>query len=414
MNRQAGEAASPGHGELVKALGLLIRIEMDADMSGGNAIESFMAVTGASKEVAAQHLAMARGNVDAAVAAFFDAADAGMEPTGGLEEEPGLPPRDAASSTATVDSILASVKESKGSGKGDSRDVGKGSGKGDDAPGNSIMIAIVFFADGFMVDDDPQPDKDPEPAPEETAAPVQRRTGMMGLSDLKPSRGRRGPRPKLPKLKPLRSYDTPDNQEFLKQVKAGKVPKEFQKRDESGRPVPVSIAIEDVRPKSYDELSKAIQEMEKEEEEEMGGSQAKPAPTLFTGAGHTLSSGSSSSATAGASVASGGVSHGGGSGADPALLSLVSAGAPVVDESKPATTLQLRLSTGARSRARLNLDHTVADVWRLVAAQMGLDAFRAASNHELAAGFPPKPLRDPSVTIKDADLANASVTHRSS
>jgi len=408
--------ASVGHLELIKALGLSIRIEIEAAMSDGNAIENFMAVTGASKEVAAQHLAMARGNVDAAVAAFFDGAEDGMEmPTGGLEEDPGPSPADA-SSTAAVESILASVKGAKGSGKGDSRDAGKGSGKDGDTSGNSMMIAIVFFADGFMVDDDPQPDKDPEPAPEEPAAPVQRRTGMMGLSDLKPSRGRRGPRPKLPKLKPLRSYDTPENQEFLKQVKAGRLPKEFQKRDESGAPIPVSIGIEDVRPKSYAELSKIIQEMEKEEEEETGGSQAKPAPTLFAGAGHTLSSGSSSTATAGASAASGaGASRGGGSGADPALLALVSAGgAPVVDESKPATTLQLRLSTGARSRARLNLDHTVADVWRLVAAQMGLDAFRAASNHELAAGFPPKPLKDPSVTIKDADLANASVTHRSS
>jgi len=201
--------ASVGHLELIKALGLSIRIEIEAAMSDGNAIENFMAVTGASKEVAAQHLAMARGNVDAAVAAFFDGAEDGMEmPTGGLEEDPGPSPADA-SSTAAVESILASVKGAKGSGKGDSRDAGKGSGKDGDTSGNSMMIAIVFFADGFMVDDDPQPDKDPEPAPEEPAAPVQRRTGMMGLSDLKPSRGRRGPRPKLPKLKPLRSYDTP-------------------------------------------------------------------------------------------------------------------------------------------------------------------------------------------------------------
>lgn len=377
-------------------------------MSDGNSIELFMSVTGASRETAAQHLNMARGNMDEAVAAFFE---------GGGEVAESAPPEPAAPgvSGSAVDSILQSVKGEKGSGKGDPRDSGKGAGKGDGRPDNSKMIAIVFFSDGFMVDDDPDLSKEPEAAPEEAAAPAPRRTGMMGLNDLKPSRGSRGPRPKLPKLKPLRSYDTPENKEFLEQVKAGRLPKELQKRDENGQPIPVSLGIEDVRPKSYEELSKALKEMEQEEAEEKGSSPAKPAPTLFTGAGHTLSSGNSSSAGPGAPTASRTGSGGSGSGADPAILKLVSAGVePKADESKPVTTIQLRLSTGARCRAKLNLDHTVADLWRLVAAQMGIDAFRAASGHELAAGFPPKPLSDPSVTIKDADLANAAVTHRCS
>jgi len=61
---------------------------------------------------------------------------------------------------------------------------------------------------------------------------------------------------------------------------------------------------------------------------------------------------------------------------------------------------------------KLNLDSTVADLWRVVAAEMGQAAFAAASQHALSAGFPPKPLTDLKATIKDADLANSSVTHR--
>merc|ERR1712187_401202 len=94
------------------------------------------------------------------------------------------------------------------------------------------------------------------------------------------------------------------------------------------------------------------------------------APTLFTGAGQTLSS----SATPASSGAVAGSASGGY--CDPALLKLVRAApAPEVSESKPATNIQLRLSSGARVKARLNLDHTVADLWRLVAREMGSDAF---------------------------------------
>merc|ERR1711948_127384 len=242
-------------------------------------------------------------------------------------------------------------------------------------------------------------------------------TGMMSLDQLKQqTRSSRGPMPKLPKLKPLRSYDAPGSKEFLDAIKAGRVPSELQKRDEAGNPVPVSIAIEDARPKTYEELSRIIKQMEdmqREEEAEMGGgAKAQSGPTLFAGAGNTLSS-SSSATVAGASTGASAAAPGGsGPGADPSLVALLSAPAPEADESKPAGNIQLRLASGARVKARLNLDHTVADLWRVVASHMGNDAFRSASNHQLVAGFPPKPLSDLTATIGAADLANASVTHR--
>mmetsp|Transcript_11410 Transcript_11410/g.36440 ORF Transcript_11410/g.36440 Transcript_11410/m.36440 type:complete len:388 (-) Transcript_11410:84-1247(-) len=383
--------------------------------SSGN-VEMFTSVTGASKEVAAKYLQNSKGDIDMAIALYLsdqeEAGEAG--PPGGAPAAQGGAAA-ASGGLATVDSIVDLVKsrgdEGPSGGSAGSGAGGKGAGKGG-PEGTERSVFIVFFSDGFMVDEDFELPK-PEPTPEQPAAPPPRRTGMMSLNDLKKDPKTRGPMPKLPKLKPLRSYDTPENKAFLADVKAGRVPTELQKRDEKGAPVSVSIAIDDVRPKSYEELAKVIKQMEamqKQMEGDQGGSSSgsKPAgPTLFAGAGNTLSSGSSSAAPA-----AGGAARSG-NGADPALVAIAAAGPPPeADESKPVANIQLRLSTGARVKARLNHDHTVADLWRIVAAQMGNDAFRAASNHQLVAGFPPKPLSDTSLTVAAADLANAAVTHR--
>merc|ERR1719204_1178598 len=123
----------------------------------------------------------------------------------------------------------------------------------------------------------------------------------MSLGDLKKDPKARGPMPKLPRLKPLRSYDTPENKSFLADINATRVPPELQKRDDKGAPIPVAIAIEDVRPKSYEELARAIKQMESmrnEMESEQGGESKPSGPALFAGAGNTLSSGSPSDAPA--------------------------------------------------------------------------------------------------------------------
>ncbi|CAK0834229.1 unnamed protein product [Prorocentrum cordatum] len=198
------------------------------------------------------------------------------------------------------------------------------------------------------------------------------------------TKSRRGPMPKLPELKPLRSYDTPENKKFIELVKAGRVPEELQKKDAEGKPIPLTFGIEDARPMSYEELDRRIKQMKKmEADDEQARRAPSPscAPTLFAGAGQTLSSGATPRAAGGASAS-------GGPGADPALLQLIDAGpAPCADESKPSTAIQLRLSSGARAKVTLNLDHTVADVWRAVADLMGHAAFRAASNHALSVGW---------------------------
>mmetsp|Transcript_62355 Transcript_62355/g.110817 ORF Transcript_62355/g.110817 Transcript_62355/m.110817 type:complete len:378 (-) Transcript_62355:54-1187(-) len=373
------------------------------DAESSDKVDVFMAVTGANKETALRCIVSARGDVDAAVATYMEesgtAGDVSMDRV----------PEDG----SAVDSILGSAKGSEGR--------GKAAGKGDK---NMRTVAIVFFSDGFMVDEniENQSEEEEEEEPKsaaEVAKPVpQRRTGMATLSDFKsePSGmpGMPGPLPKIPDLAPLRSYESPADKAFLDEVKSGSVPEELRKRDEAGRPIAVSIAVSDLRPKSYAELSKALEQM-REMSKQMSakglgkGKEAapsKPASSVFTGAGHTLSGGSSSGPS--------GASAPAGPGADPGLLAVAGGPVPEVDESKPATTVQLRMASGARVKVRLNLDHTVGDIWKHVAAQMGMAAFKAASNHGLSAGFPPKPLTDPSAALSAADLANASISHRCS
>mmetsp|Transcript_12171 Transcript_12171/g.34230 ORF Transcript_12171/g.34230 Transcript_12171/m.34230 type:complete len:341 (+) Transcript_12171:106-1128(+) len=300
-----------------------------------------------------------------------------------------------------------------------------GSGSGPSGPVKTYRL--VFWAEGFTVADkeeeEEEAESDEEPAPE-APKPAARKTGMVTLSDFQqPPQGGLPPgmkMPKLPKLGALRDYESPENKEFLADLKRERVPKEMQKTDANGNRVQVSFEVADARPKTFESMQKEFAEMEKMMEAVLakgkgkgggggGAAVAKPSgPPLFSGAGHTLSSSSASApASASGAVASGA------SACDPALLGLVKGAAkPEVDEAKPTTTLQLRLASGARVKARLNLDHTVSDLWRLVAAEMGEAAFAAAGGHELAAGFPPKPLLDPSVTLKAADLVNAAVTHR--
>lgn len=379
-------------------------------------VEMFISVTGGSKEQAQQYLQAASGDVQQAILTFFEAGGGDSEVAaavaGAAAAAPAAARRSApapAPGASPIDSIVGLAKEGgdvmgKGTGK-------KGAGKGkDDDDGPSRKIGIVFFAEGFMVDLEGGLDGDSEEEEETPSAPAAykpptRGIRMMSLDDLpKDSQGSRPPLPKkLPKLSPLRPYDTVENKKFLDDVKAGLLPKELQQQDEKGKPVPTTIGISDERPESYAKLSEALDQMKKmkdAEDAEQQRTAAPAAPAMFTGAGQTC----------GGAVAAKPAT---GSGAcDPALLALTMAGpVPVVDESKPATTLQLRLSTGARVKARLNLDHTIADLWRIVAQELG-PVFATSSGHELCAGFPPKPLSDNSATLAAADLANASVTHR--
>lgn len=80
-------------------------------------------------------------------------------------------------------------------------------------------------------------------------------------------------------------------------------------------------------------------------------------------------------------------------------------GKPAVDESKPKTSIQFRFHNGQRATLDVNLSHTVADLHNYIQFVAPVDG-----NYSLVAGFPPKPLNDPSVTIEAAGLMKASIT----
>uniref|UniRef100_A0A7S3DHJ3 Uncharacterized protein n=1 Tax=Palpitomonas bilix TaxID=652834 RepID=A0A7S3DHJ3_9EUKA len=86
-----------------------------------------------------------------------------------------------------------------------------------------------------------------------------------------------------------------------------------------------------------------------------------------------------------------------------------SAGAPSaqshsVDESKPSTSIQVRLSNGSRNVVRVNHDHTVGELYALVKLlESGTPEF------ELLVPFPRKVLSDTSKSIKEEGLLNASI-----
>ncbi|DBA76970.1 hypothetical protein WJX77_003686 [Trebouxia sp. C0004] len=80
-----------------------------------------------------------------------------------------------------------------------------------------------------------------------------------------------------------------------------------------------------------------------------------------------------------------------------------------VNESEPATSIQLRLADGSRMVARFNLTHTVADIRQFIKAS------RPDMQQGYAlqmTGFPPKQLTEDSATIKAAGLEGAVVTQK--
>jgi len=78
-------------------------------------------------------------------------------------------------------------------------------------------------------------------------------------------------------------------------------------------------------------------------------------------------------------------------------------GSVTLDESKPTTTLQIKFGDGTRKPQTFNQDASVQSVYDYVAQCTGVTTFT------LSGGFPPKPLNDRNMTLKDAGLLQAQV-----
>lgn len=79
-----------------------------------------------------------------------------------------------------------------------------------------------------------------------------------------------------------------------------------------------------------------------------------------------------------------------------------------MDESKPTTSIQLRLYDGSRMVARMNTTHTVQDIRRFIRASRP----DMSSSYQLMTGFPPAPVGDETQTLEAAGLLNAVINQR--
>jgi UBX domain-containing protein 1 len=79
----------------------------------------------------------------------------------------------------------------------------------------------------------------------------------------------------------------------------------------------------------------------------------------------------------------------------------------IVDDSKPMTTIQVRLMDGSRLAIKCNLIHTIGDI------RSHIEANRPSGKAmELRLSYPNKLLADENQTVQDAGLANATIVQR--
>lgn len=172
---------------------------------------------------------------------------------------------------------------------------------------------------------------------------------------------------------PLRAFDDPANEAFLADVNRGVVPREMEEADVGD----VSITLIDKKAEDYVE---------------------EPRPIVpFSGGGQRLDGSAQASSNNQPFPAQPSASQ---QPVDPAAAESVL----TVDESRPTTRVQVRLTDGTRLVARLNADHTVGQLREFVRASRP-----SINQFTLATTFPKTVLNDDSKTIKDAGLMGAVV-----
>eukprot|EP00172_Hildenbrandia_rubra_P003642 Plantae.Rhodophyta-Hildenbrandia_rubra.ctg6076.p1 GENE.Plantae.Rhodophyta-Hildenbrandia_rubra.ctg6076~~Plantae.Rhodophyta-Hildenbrandia_rubra.ctg6076.p1 ORF type:complete len:439 (-),score=103.94 Plantae.Rhodophyta-Hildenbrandia_rubra.ctg6076:3249-4454(-) len=387
----------------------------------------FISITGSNPESAKFYLDMCKGDVSAAVEAFFDSADTTNTPTSSAAPPPPVAssssnptPASSSNPNATNGSRgndgggrgASSSKKKKGGrrpvggiatlasiGGRDSEDEDE-SGKNYYAGGEKSgqMIQDPRKGDGNGGNGNGEEDEEDElakkiferarergpltEAEREEFNDTQRFTGAgyrLGQQEGSgPSRphtiGRRNVTRTLTFYSngftvdegELRRLDDPRNASFLQDINDGIVPHEMEEPGIGN----VSINLVDKKGEEY------------------VAPRAKVVP--FSGGGQRLGAGSEAAASSAPS--SGNVN------AAPASVP-----PPSVDESRPVATVQVRLSDGTRMRVRLNDDATIGDLRQYVqASRPGVSSFT------LATTFPRKILTDDKTSLKEANL-NGSV-----
>ncbi|GLC43269.1 hypothetical protein PLESTB_001492100 [Pleodorina starrii] len=165
---------------------------------------------------------------------------------------------------------------------------------------------------------------------------------------------------------PPRHVEDPANARFIESISKGECPEEL----DTGRPgAAVNVNL-----------------MRKEEPY----NEAEKLKQYFTGTGRTLGGSSGASTSA----------------APPMPAESIAAGEwKGVDESKPTTSLQLRMPDGSRMVARFNHTHTVRDIRRFVRASRP----DMTTAYQLMTAFPNKVIEGEDQTLEAASLLNAVI-----
>ncbi|XP_003226148.1 NSFL1 cofactor p47 [Anolis carolinensis] len=171
----------------------------------------------------------------------------------------------------------------------------------------------------------------------------------------------------------LRSYQDPSNSQFLESIRRGEVPAELRRLARGGQ---VNLDLEDHRDEDF----------------------VKPRGTFraFTGEGQKLGS------TAPQVMGSGSL-------AQQAENEAKASSSITIDESEPTTNIQIRLADGGRLVQKFNHSHRIRDVRLFIAdARPAM----AATSFVLMTTFPNKELSDEDLTLKEANLLNAVIVQR--
>ena len=171
---------------------------------------------------------------------------------------------------------------------------------------------------------------------------------------------------------PYRRLDDPENKEFLSNMARGMIPRELSEEAEGDE---VAVGLVDKRGEEYDPSKH-------------GSSSASETPGFqsFSGEGQSLA------ADASATTSTGGV-------IDPSA-----AGTPQpLDDSKPSTSIAIRLLNGKRIVVKVNLDSPVSELGQHIGDQAGSDSYVFTS------GYPPATIDDLSKSVEEAGLKGAQV-----
>lgn len=173
---------------------------------------------------------------------------------------------------------------------------------------------------------------------------------------------------------PYRQLNDPNNSEFLTALARGMIPRELS--EEAGGDGEVAVGLVDKRGEEYDP----------EKHGSSGGSGGGGSEfQSFSGEGQSLAASARPMVMAG-------------------VIDPNNAGTPQpVDESRPTTSIAIRLLNGKRIVVKVNLDSPVLELGQHIGDQAGTDSY------VLTSGYPPATIDDLGKTVEEAGLKGAQV-----